>query len=105
MGLTIGVFKHPLGDCTNGGVSSNVKQLCVINVDGPFDPSDDCPPVKLIDHPVISGTPLIIPADNKGKGMMGGNFGYSSDGRFQDAIEALTGSRFYGAVPIHDRFE
>jgi hypothetical protein len=37
--------------------------------------------------------------------MFGGNFGYSSDSRFSEAVRELTGSPHYGAVPIHDRFD
>ena len=106
MGLIINVFRNDNRDCTNGGVSSKAKELCVINAEGPFDPKEDDGvfPVKLIDHPGLPGTPLLVPTGGR-KGMMGGNFGYTSDGRFQDKIVELTGRRFYGAVPIHDRFE
>jgi hypothetical protein len=37
--------------------------------------------------------------------MAGGNFGSTSDGRFSEACRKLLGHDFYGAVPIHDRFE
>jgi len=37
--------------------------------------------------------------------MFGGNYAATSDSRFGEAIEKLTGQDFYGAVPIHDRKE
>jgi hypothetical protein len=37
--------------------------------------------------------------------MMGGCYVGASDGRFSEAVEEIVGARFYGAVPLHDRFE
>jgi hypothetical protein len=37
--------------------------------------------------------------------MMGGNYAATSDSRFHRAVEKITGSASYGAVPIHDRCE
>ena len=49
MGLLVSVYKDNLGDCTNSGVSSrDIDGLCLINVDGPFDPCDRYPAAKLI---------------------------------------------------------
>lgn len=105
MGLHIYVYRNDLGDCTNGGISSKVKGLCVINVDGPFQPSVDYPAVELVDGH-IAGTLRLVPVDYKGKWyMMGGNYGATSDSRFSEACENLSGHVWYGAVPIHDRFE
>ena len=36
--------------------------------------------------------------------MAGGNFAVG-DGAFNEAVEKLLGTKFYGAVAIHDRFE
>lgn len=108
MGLYISVFRNSEfagTDCTNGGVTSRFTKLCVTNVDGPFDPSDDCPAVKLVKGN-LPGTVKIVPEELEGKWtMMGGNYAATSDSRFSEACEKITGSRFYGAVPVHDRFE
>ena len=106
MGLLVNVYKNGKYDCTNGGVSSrDIKGLCLTNVDGPFDPSDDCPAVKLVKGN-LPGTVKIVPEELEGKWtMMGGNYAATSDSRFSEACEKITGSRFYGAVPVHDRFE
>ena len=49
MGLLVNVYKKSGSDCTNGGVSSrDIKGLCLTNVSGPFDPSDDYPAAELV---------------------------------------------------------
>jgi hypothetical protein len=114
MGLRIYVLKNPLGDCTNGGISSCVDSLTVVNIDGPFEPADDAPPVLLVEH--HRGCLSLVPAERSQGGtawrkvqgkhfMMGGNYGATSDGRFSGKCETLLGHRFYGAVAIHDRVE
>jgi hypothetical protein len=37
--------------------------------------------------------------------MFGGNYAETCDSRFQEALRKVTGARFYGAVPIHDRWD
>jgi len=110
MGLIVGVFKNPYGDCTSGGISSRYKELTVVNIDGPFHPAENRPPVALVDGPL--GTKRIVPVlGNEDEGyqqvapegfvgpMMGGNYAATSDSRFGQAVG------FYGAVAIHDRLE
>lgn len=183
MGLTVSVYKHPRYNCTNGGISADVDELTVVNVDGPFDPRPGYPAVMLVEG--AAGTAIIVPAfdisenprcvhcgegvastvtDGTGREnlpeiiyhvagnatscyqnqlnvgsaepddlvgfvaeidpttvqasewiplrkpdqvgpMAGGHYAGTSDGRFSAAVEKILGSRFYGAVPIHDRFE
>lgn len=111
MGLTVHVFKHPLGDCTNGGISGKATKLCVVNIEGPFEPSWDVPAVILNAGPM--GNPVFHPArkdfgenwkPETGWFMMGGNYAATSDSRFGEALRAM-GCNFYGAIPIHDRQE
>jgi hypothetical protein len=112
MGLHVSVYRNAelRGDFTNGGISSSADHLTVVNVSGPFEPSDDAPAVALIDGAL--GTKILVPVlqDSKGKWqrvraqghvgpMAGGNYAASSDSRFGEAVG------FYGAVSIHDRFE
>ena len=112
MGLLVDVFVNKYGvDCTNKGISSGVKTLCVVNVDGPFEPREDTPAVMLVNNHY--NTVRIVPAVKLKSGwdstdthtMFGGNYAATSDGRFIEKIEELTGNYFYGAVPIHDRIE
>lgn len=106
MGLIVNIYRTAGIDCTNGGFSSKHDKLCVTNVSGPFDPSDDAPAAVLQIHG--KGIVRIVPPElfNAGRhSMFGGNFAATSDSRFSAAVERLTGCTFYGAVAIHDRVE
>lgn len=108
MGMNVQVFRWNLGDCTNNGESSNHNGFCVLNVEGPFEPSDDYPAARLLRHPTVKDHCFIVP-DEKLKGgkpyMFGGNFAYTSDGRFHETVKKLTGAGGSFAVQIHDRVE
>jgi hypothetical protein len=113
MGLLIYVYKHSLGDSTNGGISSQCSTLCLVNAEGPFEPSEERPAVLMQQH--VRGALRIIRAykdrfghwgpDSYNSHMAGGNFGYTSDSRFSGLARKLLGHDFYGAVSIHDRIE
>jgi hypothetical protein len=109
MGMTVSVFRWGLGDCTNGGVSAGVGSLCVVNVPGPFDPCPAMPAFELVEGPGGRGHAILRPVEAKKPGMVGpmfgGNYAETSDGRFTEALRDLTGAKFYGAVPIFDRYE
>jgi len=101
MGLLVFVYRDASGgDYTNGGISSKVDQLTLINVEGPHEPSDAAPAAMLNKGPLgsMNITPVDKPAGVVGP-MSGGNFAACSDSRFGKA------AGFYGAVAIHDRFE
>ena len=116
MGLIVSVYRDHrdphdwLGDndATNGGITNHktgVHQLTLVNVDGPFDPEPSRPAAWLLPG-YVEGTVKIVPV---GVGdswtMFGGNYAGTSDSRFTEAVEKITGATFYGAVPIHDRVE
>jgi hypothetical protein len=107
-GLLISIFKNPMyAKCSNGGISETNDEALVIGpgIPGIFE-AHELPVLKLESH--VKGCARLVPVEKpKGRAgpMMGGTFGQTSDSRFSEAIEKLTGSRFYGAVPIHDRFE
>ena len=105
MGLHVYVFRNALGDCTNGGISSKAKGLCVINIDGPCEPSPDYPAIELVDGHLPGTLRLVPPGYENTWYMMGGNYGATSDSRFSETCEKMLGHRFYGAVAIHDRQE
>lgn len=97
MGLLVFVHR-PAGfpDGTNDGISGRHTKLCVVNVEGPFEPSDDIP--AAIVKPSPTGRTWVIEPVEKPEGMVGPMHG----GNLADA----TDSRWtYGAVRIHDRFE
>ncbi len=109
--MLVHVFRHPLGDCTNGGVSSQYDTLFLVNV---RDGVDKAPPryaPARLEPGNVPGTVKIVPADPEtgealpGWWMMGGNFAHTSDSRFAEAVAKISGRRHYGAVPIHDRQE
>lgn len=106
-GLIVNVYKNPNYDCTNNGVSSKYSDfiLCDENIPEIFEAKETMPALVLVKRklstvnskdgkcyihavPVKDGSPV------RG-GMFGGNFIYSSDGRFPGV----------GPIPIHDRFE
>jgi len=108
MGLMLSVYRDASGsDCTNGGVSSQFDRVCVVNVDGPFNPSIDCPAVELSVGPG-KNNPILVPVAGAARGfagpMFGGNFAGTSDGRFGNALEQMFGVRFR-VVPMFDRYE
>jgi hypothetical protein len=113
MGLIIDIYRSAdrTSDCTLGGLSSTATRLCLVNVEGPFNPSPGSPAAWLESH--RNGIVRIVPAVfqygawAKGEAhyMMGGNYGATADSRMADACERLTGAQWYGAVAIHDRCE
>lgn len=96
-------------DCTNGGWSARFHRVCVVNAEGPFAPSDDCPAVLLVKHRTLDAVHAVSVADqNSGVWTMaGGNFLHTSDSRLGELIAKLLGPehRFHGPVSIHDRVE
>ncbi|UTC29087.1 hypothetical protein BAMBUS_00040 [Brevundimonas phage vB_BpoS-Bambus] len=103
------ILKLDSVDCTNGGVSSKVAQLTLVNVDGPFDPNPSRPAAYLVKGNV-RGAVKIVPATDTGEMdtrwlMAGGNYAGTTDSRFNEAVERLGGPRFGGPVSVHDRFE
>lgn len=106
MGMLVSVLRADGRDCTLGGISSKAREICVLNVEGPFEPSEEHPAALLVMDRVLR----IVPADANGQPtkswtMMGGNFAHTSDSRFGEAIARLGQPGFYGAVAIHDRIE
>lgn len=110
MGLFVDIYRSArLGDCTLGGISAyeaGAKEVFLINIEGPFDDPYECPIAVLESH--CAGRLRIVPGNPDGTARdglwsSGGNFAHTSDSRFMEACERLTGSRFYGAVAIHDR--
>lgn len=93
-----------LGDCTNGGISSHEDKLYILSdrtTKGPFEPEDirQCVHIEWRD---VCGKKYIncIPAYFINRWyMMGGNFLYTSDSRFEEI------TKFKYPIPIHDRYE
>jgi hypothetical protein len=107
MGIIANIY-----DCEHGrdrlSILGAVKRVTVVNAEGPFEPTEDCPAVLLVPTNGSRGCIRAVPADayKAGKWLMKGySFIASSDGRFYAAVEELTGAPFYGAIALHDRCE
>jgi len=108
MGLRVKVYRDNGPDCSNNGPSVFFDNFTVVNIDGPFEPDNTAPAVLLIDKREAGRpNPKLVPADDYGNGawlMFGGNYAGTSDSRFGEAMQKLTG---FGTdiVKIHDRIE
>lgn len=117
-GLKLQVYRTVRSeDCTNGGITAEANQVTLVGVmdqgggeivalpqgSRKWEPAPDAPAVVLVKRPGLgdylrplgSGSPRTW-----GWCGMGGNYA-DGDSRFT----ALLARGFYGAVPIHDRFE
>jgi hypothetical protein len=114
MGIIAEIFRNDMfKGCSNNGMSAHYTSVTVVNVDGPFSPTEDRPAVMLVKG-AFEGTIKVVPAIHMRDGtyqedrrwsMMGGTYIATSDGRFSDKCKEITGQRHYGAVAFHDRFE
>lgn len=113
-GLRVWVYRNPLGECTNGGVTSRFDSFVLTGpgITGPSEPDEQSPELRYCVEKVggINGSILRVCArvvDDQGEpismgAMMGGNFVYTTDSRMpkvpgQDQVRA--------PIPVHDRFE
>ena len=104
MGMLAHVYDSPLGNCSNRGLSSKFKKVCIVNVEGPFDPAPDLPAVKLVKRSY--GNIVCEPVDLAGKWtMFGGAYVTTSDSRFHEAVRELSGYAHGFPVALHDRVE
>ncbi len=104
MGIIADIYDSPFGNCSNGGISAKYKQVCVINVDGPFKPTPDTPAVRLIKR--SSGNLVCVPLGLEDKWtMFGGAYIETSDSQFTKAVEKLSGYDHAFPIALHDRVE
>lgn len=102
-GLPVQVYKNPLGDCTNNGISKGKDRLYLVDVEAkmsnfPFGICDiqECLCVKKMSTGYTYTTPYF---EKDFHHMMGGNFVYSSDIRYREATGCIY------PIAIHDRVE
>jgi hypothetical protein len=103
MGLIVSIYRADYDSTMN--VFHGKSRITLVNVDGPFQPTENAPAAKLVAG--YGNTAIIVPADETefdGVQMMGGTFASTSDSRFQRAVEKLVGVSHH-AVAIHDRRE
>jgi len=105
MGLRVSIIGEGR-NCSNGGVSSQANNLTIVNIDGPFEPSDDAPGAVLKSH--VFRSVVVVPVDvpdGVAGPMAGGNYVVSSDSRWGQKLTEMGQANSYIAVPLHDRFE
>lgn len=100
-GLRAEVFKNPLGDFTNGGISSEAEKLYILDIVGPYEPEDirECVITKkmiILCETYVKFLPVYRSVEWY---VNGGNFLYTNDRRMKE----ITGIDY--PVPIHDRVE
>lgn len=92
----------------NGGVSEHYDSVTVYP-QGTF-PSEveRVTDAVTLEYGNLAGTVIAVPL-NQPEGQCGpmasGAYIATSDSRFREAVEKMLGHRFYGAIPLHDRFE
>ena len=109
-GLILNIFKcEAFAGCSLNGISEANNKALWIGENAPeiFE-AVELPRIAIVKGN-LPGIATAVVCDKDGKprndGMMGGAYVASSDSRFTKAVEEITGCRFYGAVPLHDRFE
>jgi hypothetical protein len=108
--LAVSVYRHPLGDCTNNGISNRFRELLVYCPSGPRSffsehelPLNFCAIVhgcngyRYLVPAMVDEDGAIVP--RPGWFMYGGNIADTSDSRFNE----LTGVNY--PLHIHDRKE
>ena len=117
--ISVEVFRSGFGDCSNGGVSSKFRSLlvpCEWGTSplqrGPYEYDPDNPPENLcnIERRELFGQVILtlVPANGKGWHMYGGNKADTSDSRWGELLERVSGNPFYRynhTLDIHDRYE
>ena len=108
-GITLSIFKNKGRSCSNGGLSSRVEEVTLIDADlaGVFAPSATAPAVVLVAGPgdTIRVVPADLHAENKWV-MFGGTFVFTSDSRVSRLIEKKFGRKDSSyALKLFDRVE
>ena len=106
--LRLSIYKNPLyAKCSNGGWTEGHDELYVACPKGPCEVEADDPSLFVLRRNPF-GTVRLEP-NNAPEGcvgpMAGGSFAGTSDNRFSEMCERLTGHPWHGAVAVHDRFE
>lgn len=103
VGLLVSIYRDGYDSKMN--VFHGKTKLILVNVSGPFEPTEDAPAAVLVSG-YANNSAIIVPADEYKDGvqMFGGTFGSTSDSRFSEAVRELCGTSHF-AVAIHDRRE
>jgi hypothetical protein len=108
MGQLVFIYRKT-GQELSDAISDTADALVVVNIPGPFEPSEEAPAFRLID--AYKGFPALIPVAPPPDGyrgpMAGGNYAGANHSDWIDAVIAITGGAAKGEVlvSIHDHFE
>lgn len=121
MGVRAGIVKHAGGDTSNGGLSSRVDYVTVVNAPGASEPSEEAPAVMLVrgaypglvravEAELLDGRSPNGPdwAERRSATLVGPMFGgcyVAGNSAITELAEAITRAPFYGAIALHDRWE
>ena len=106
MGILANLYESRHGPDARSVLSGNLKGVCVINADGPFDPSVEYPAVRIIGNGPGMCRAVPCEAADQGKWLrFGGRYIAVSDSRLSACAERACDGPFYGAVALHDRYE
>ena len=89
-------------------MSATHKEVTIVNIDGPHDPTLQAPAVRLIKRDDFGSRPgnvVCVPVGLEGKAMFGGAYVTTSDSRFAAAVRRLSGYTHGFPVALHDRVE
>lgn len=99
------IYRNCMGDCTNGGVSSNFNTALLFRDEISADAAAKMGAgrvaiLRLETKPTIGSEPYLraVPMGERRWVMFGGNFIWSSDSRFRQEVSERP-------LPIHDRIE
>lgn len=104
------IYKSEGTDCSNEGISSRFDRVKVIlgkELPTNLETEETDLPFVYIVPGNLPGTVKAVPFPEPSSSwpMFGGCFVASCDSRFGVEVERVLGARFYGAVPLHDRYE
>ncbi len=120
MGIRVSIYRAEHHSALN--VFNNVRELTIVNAEGPFEPSPEAPAAVLIQGHAL-GSVRVVPAklvtrlyadardvwlpDIERRPMFGGSYVGTSDGRFARKVQEICGYPTGGAtaVALHDRIE
>ena len=96
------VLRSTLGDCTNGGVTSNCNSFILTDEENPPSDVNGTPVLKIVrrmfgQEEYVHAEPVFQPTGLVGP-MAGGNFVYTSDSRYRIGVASYP-------IAVHDRFE
>jgi len=99
MGLIVNIYRDQHDSELNA--FHGYQSVVVLNVEGPFEPTEDIP-AAMLEHNGL-GDPIIVPFPGVRPGvigpMYGGTIADTSDSRWREAVGG------YHGLPIHDRYE